>query len=157
MICKQRLPFLGQRLIYLLIFGCAGSSLLHRLFSSCGKQGPLSSCDAWTSHCGDFCCDSGAVEYRLNGCDAWAQLHHGMWGLPGPGTESASPALAGGFFTTKSSGKPQRHFSLQLSVSILFLKFYIQAVLYFKKSHIFKNFFSKLVISNEFDNSYYLT
>ena len=27
--------------IYLFIFGCAGSSLLHRLLSSCGEQGPL--------------------------------------------------------------------------------------------------------------------
>ena len=25
--------------IYLFIFGCAGSSLLHRLFCSCGEQG----------------------------------------------------------------------------------------------------------------------
>ena len=32
--------------IYLFTFGCAGSSLLCRLFSSCGKQGPLSGCGA---------------------------------------------------------------------------------------------------------------
>ena len=31
----------------LFIFGCAGSSLLHRLFSSCSKQGLLSSFGAW--------------------------------------------------------------------------------------------------------------
>ena len=31
---------------YLFIFGCAGSSLLLRLFSSCGEQGLLSSCAA---------------------------------------------------------------------------------------------------------------
>ena len=30
--------------IYLFVYGCDGSSLLHRLFSSCGKQGLLSSC-----------------------------------------------------------------------------------------------------------------
>ena len=29
--------------IYLFIFGCAGSPLLHKLFSSCGEQGLLSS------------------------------------------------------------------------------------------------------------------
>ena len=33
--------------IYLFIFGCAGSSLLHRLFSSCGEQ---------TAHCSGFSC-----------------------------------------------------------------------------------------------------
>ena len=31
------------------IFGCAGSSLLHRLFSSCNKQGLLS-CGTRASH-----------------------------------------------------------------------------------------------------------
>ena len=36
-------------------FGCAGSSLLHGLFSSCGKRGLLSRCRAWVSHCSDFC------------------------------------------------------------------------------------------------------
>ena len=29
-----------------------------------------------------------------------------MWDLPGPGIESESPALAGGFFTTDLPGKP---------------------------------------------------
>ena len=28
-----------------------------------------------------------------------------MWDLPGPGIKPASPALAGGFFTTESPGK----------------------------------------------------
>ena len=30
----------------------------------------------------------------------------GMWDLPGPGLEPVSPALAGGFLTTASPGKP---------------------------------------------------
>ena len=29
-----------------------------------------------------------------------------MWDLPGPGPESMSPALAGGFLTTGPPGKP---------------------------------------------------
>ena len=33
-----------------LFFGFAGSLLLHKLFSSCGMQGLLSSCCAWASH-----------------------------------------------------------------------------------------------------------
>ena len=31
----------------------------------------------------------------------------GMWDLPRPGMEPMSPALAGGFFTTESPGKPE--------------------------------------------------
>ena len=44
------------------IFGCTGSLLLLRHFSSCSKQGLLSSCGAWSSHCGGFCCSSWALE-----------------------------------------------------------------------------------------------
>ena len=46
----------------LFIFGCARSSLLHGPFSSRGKQGLLSSCGVWASHCCDFpCCGAGVV------------------------------------------------------------------------------------------------
>ena len=37
--------------IYLFIFGCAGSPLLHGFPPSCSKQGLLSSRGAWVSHC----------------------------------------------------------------------------------------------------------
>ena len=37
-------------LFYLFIYGWAGSSLLHGLFYSCGKRGPLSSGGAVASH-----------------------------------------------------------------------------------------------------------
>ena len=40
--------------IYLVTFGCAGSSLLHQLFSSCGQWGLLSNCGAQPSHYGGF-------------------------------------------------------------------------------------------------------
>ena len=40
--------------IILFIFGCAGSWLLHGLFSSCSEQGLLSSCSVRASHCSDF-------------------------------------------------------------------------------------------------------
>ena len=43
----------------------AGSSLLLRLFSSCGNPGLLSSCGAPASHCSGFSC-----------CGAWAL---GVW------------------------------------------------------------------------------
>ena len=32
-----------------------------------------------------------------------------MWGLPGPGLEPVSPALAGGFLTTAPPGKPAKY------------------------------------------------
>ena len=56
----------------------------------------LSSCGSWTR------------EHRLNSCGLWAWLLCGMWNLPRPRIESASPALAGRFFTTESPGKPRR-------------------------------------------------
>ena len=52
---------LKNNFIYLFIFGCAGSSLLHGLFSSCGKQGLLSSCGVQASHCCGFSCGAWAL------------------------------------------------------------------------------------------------
>ena len=58
--------------IYLLIFGCAGSLLLCRLFSSCSE---------WASHCGgSSCCRAqhlGCLAFSSSGL--WAQL---LW-FPG--------------------------------------------------------------------------
>jgi len=77
--------------IYLSIFGCAGSSLLSGIFSSCSERGPLSGCGAWASHWsgpliaeldlqgiqasavaahGLSSCSSRALEHRLNSCGA---------------------------------------------------------------------------------------
>ena len=56
----------------LFIFGCAGSSVLLRLFSSCREQGLLSSFSAWPSHCGGFILlqSAGSGVHRL----PWFQL-----------------------------------------------------------------------------------
>ena len=51
-------------------------------------------------------CGSRALERRLSSCGAWAYLLCSMWDRPGPGLEPVSPALAGGFLTTASPGKP---------------------------------------------------
>ena len=94
--------------------------MLHGLFSSCGEQGLLSSRGARASHRGGSSC-----------CGAWAlvptdlssaapglespgpvAMMHGLscsttCGLPRPGVELVSPALAWGrFFTIEPSGKP---------------------------------------------------
>ena len=43
---------------------------------------------------------------RLSSCGSRAQLLCGMWDLPRPGLEPASPALAGRLSTTAPPGKP---------------------------------------------------
>ena len=52
-------------------------------------------------------CGSRALGHRLNSWDARIKLLRGMWGLPGPGIEPVSSALAGGFFSTEPPRKPQ--------------------------------------------------
>ena len=84
--------FLKNNSIYLFVFGCARSSLLHRLVSTCVEGGLLSSCSAWASHCsglscwawtlghrvsvveahGLFSCNPWAPEDKFNSCGTWA-------------------------------------------------------------------------------------
>ena len=111
--------------IYLFIYGCIGSSLLHDGFLQLRQAGATLCCGAQASHCRGFsCCRARALgmrasvvvarglsscglqalEHRLNSVSR-AQLLHGMWDLPGPGLEPVSPALAGGFLTTVPPGK----------------------------------------------------
>ena len=47
--------------VCLFVFGCAGSSLLRRLFSSGGQQGLLSSWSVRASYCTDFSCGARAL------------------------------------------------------------------------------------------------
>ena len=96
-----------KRKIHLFIFGCAGSSLLQTLFSSCCKQGLLSSCRALASHCSGFSCYAARALDRVGfcSCGAWTQLLWGMWDLPGPRIKPMFPVLAGGFLTTGPPGK----------------------------------------------------
>ena len=51
-------------------------------------------------------CGSRALECRLSSCGTRALLLRDIWDLPGPGLESMSPALAGGFLTTEPQGRP---------------------------------------------------
>ena len=97
-------PFLICYFIYLFICGCFGSSLLHWLFSSCGKYGATPHFGAQASHYGCFfCCRaqalghtgfssclSRALGHRLSRCVAWASLPCGMWGLPRSGIKPMS-------------------------------------------------------------------
>ena len=65
--CKISQLFFFNCFIYLFIFGCAGSSLLLGIFSSCDKRELLFSCIVWASHCGSFSC-----------CRVWALGHTGF-------------------------------------------------------------------------------
>ena len=94
--------------IYLFIFGCVGSSVRARAFSSYGKRGPL-----FIAVRGPFTIAAPPVAghrlqtRRLSSCGSRAQLLRGMWDLPRPGLQPVSPALAGRFSTTAPPGKPQ--------------------------------------------------
>ena len=125
--------------ICLFVFGCVGSSLLCVGFLQLRRAGATLCGGAWASHCGGFSrcraralgawasivvarglssCGSQALEHRLSSCGTWAQLLCGMWDLPGPGLEPVSPALAGGFLTTASPGKPPKTISLKENITI---------------------------------------
>ena len=110
--------FLKNKFIYLFIFCCIGSSLLHEGFLQLQRAGATLRCGARASYCGGFsCCGAQAlgawasrvVARGLSNCGTRAQLLHGMWHLPGPGLEPMSPALAGGFLITALRGKPSIH------------------------------------------------
>ena len=79
---------------YFFIFGCTGSLAL------VAASGGCSSCGTWASHCSGFSaceaqalgrtgfsCDLWALQHRVSSCGAWAELPHGKWNLPGPGTD----------------------------------------------------------------------
>ena len=84
-----------------------GRRFCARAFSSCDKRGPL-----FTAVRGPLTIAASLVAehrlqmHRLSNCGSRAQLLCGMWGLPRPGLEPMSPALAGRLSTTAPPGKP---------------------------------------------------
>ena len=108
--------FIATLFIYLLfIFGCVGSLVRARAFSSCGKQGPLFIAvrgPLFIVVRGPFTTAAPPVAghrlqtRRLSSCGSRAQVLRGMWDPPRPGLEPVSPALAGRFSTTAPPGKP---------------------------------------------------
>ena len=78
-----------------------------RALSSCGKWGPLFiAVRGPLTIAASLVAEHRLQTRRLSNCSSRAQLLRGMWYLPGPGLEPASPALAGGFLTTVPPGKP---------------------------------------------------
>ena len=100
-------------------FGCAGSSLLCMVFSTCSEWGLLSGSGAQAAHCINFSCGghrcmgfrscgSQALELGLRRYGEWGYLLFGM-GDPSSWTKDRNcvPALAGGFLTAGLPGKSQ--------------------------------------------------
>ena len=115
--CWTWLKWLGNTSLF--IFGCAGSSRVHGLFSSCGQRGPLSSCGTRASHCcGSSCwgaqapgcvgfssCASWTLEHRLSSCGTRAWLLCGLWDRPTSEIKPVSPSLASVVVITEPPGK----------------------------------------------------
>ena len=109
------LNFIATLFIYFFIFGCVGSSVRARAFSSYGKWGPLFIAvqgPLFIAVCGPLTIAAPPAAghrlqtRRLSSCGSRAQLLRGLWDLPRPGLEPVSPALAGRFSTTAPPGKP---------------------------------------------------
>lgn len=87
----------------LLVFGCAGSSSLRRLFPGGGEQGPLCGCAARPAPCSALSGGARAPGDRLTSrVTGLAALRAA--GSSGSGVKATSPALAGGFFPPKCRG-----------------------------------------------------
>ena len=111
--------FIATLFLYFFIFGCVGSSVPARAFSSYGKWGPLFIAVQgllFIAVRGPLTIAAPPVvghrlqTRRLSSCGSRAQLLRGKWDLPRPGLEPVSPALAGRFSTTAPPGKPEYMF-----------------------------------------------
>ena len=110
--------FLNLFKLFILLFDCGGSSLLHAGFLYSQWVGGYSLvvvhrlliavASLVTEH-GLQACKWVAAAWRLSSCGVWASLLCSMWNLPGPGFEPVSPALTGGFLSTALPGKSPKH------------------------------------------------
>ena len=109
------IDFFFNFIIYLFIFGCVGSSVRARAFSSCGKWGPLFiavrgplfiAVRGPLTIAGPPVAGHRLQTRRLSSCGPRTQPLRGMWDPPRPGLEPVSPALAGRLSTTAPPGKP---------------------------------------------------
>ena len=88
-------------------------------FSSSGERGLLSSCVAWASHCSGFSCWGPWALGLVGFSSCGAQ---GMWSLPGPGVEPASPALADRLYHWATREPPLPPHTLFPYISQMFTK-----------------------------------
>ena len=82
-----------------------------RVFSSCGKRGPLFiTVRGPLTIAASLVVEHRLQTRRLSKRGSRAQLLRGTWDLPRPGLEPVYPALAGRFSTTAPPGKPSLSF-----------------------------------------------
>ena len=90
-----------------LVLAVLGLRFCTRALSSCGEWGPpLIAVHRPLTVAASPVAEHRLQTRRLSTCGPRAQLLRGMWDLPRPGLEPASPALAGGLSTTAPPGKP---------------------------------------------------
>ena len=71
------------------------------------------------------CCHQAPLSMIFSRQEYWSGLPFPPpWDLPNPGTEHASPALAGGFFPTEPPGKPIKVYYMCSNFSILWQSLY---------------------------------
>ena len=91
-----------------------------RAFPSCGKWGPpFIAVHGPLTIVASLAAEHRLQTRRLSSCGSRAQSLRGTWGLPRPGLEPVSPALAGGFSTTAPPGKPRFLFLLFIFLTSL--------------------------------------
>ena len=96
-----------------------------RAFSSCGKRGPLFiAVSGPLTIAASLVAEHRLQTRRLSSCGSRAQSLRGMWGLPRPGPEPMSPALAGRLSTTAPPGKPHSDFLKEKSLAHLTLGYF---------------------------------
>ena len=84
-----------------------GPRFCARALSSCGKWGPLFiAVRGPLTIAASLAAEHRLQTRRLSNCGSRAESLRGMWDLPRPGPEPASPALAGRLPTTAPPGKP---------------------------------------------------
>ena len=104
---EERKPCSFFFFFFNLFMAVLGLRFCARAFSSCGKRGPLFiTVRGPLTIAASLVAEHRLQTCRLSNCGSRAQLLRGMWDLPSPGLEPASPALAGGLSTTSSPGKP---------------------------------------------------
>ena len=116
--CRKCFLLFSQEIFFFFFFGCVGSSVRARAFSSCSKRGPLLIAvrgPLFIAVRGPLTIAAPPVAghrlqtRRLSNCGSRAQPLRGTWDLPRPGLEPVSPALADRFSTTAPPGKPSRN------------------------------------------------
>ena len=133
--------FHAERSIFFKIFiylflAVLGLCFCARAFSSCGKRGPLFiAVHRPLTIVASLVAEPRLQTHRLSSCGSRAQLLRGMWDLPRPGLEPASPALAGRFSTTVPPGKPPREVFFKVGLSSPYILDYFYKIESWKWSY----------------------